>query len=166
MWRKIILIIILPLAALSAGAQTGLSVDTIFGDYGKKQGSVMIDLAKDVLGEHTRIIRYKCLIINTEAVSAQRIGEAAVNDFTNHSRYGNGVIIKQIYENGLLRSATYSLGKEQPTDVNQYILYSRRNDKTTLVYLTGHFSPDRLNGELNKLKNLFIKVNNKQIKLY
>jgi hypothetical protein len=148
----------------SVNAQTGLSVDTLFNDCGRLQGSVLIDLAGDVLGSHTRIDRYKCLIIDTESVAVKRIENAVRRDFDSRAHYGNGVIIKEIRENGQLRNATYALGTDKASPVSEYILYSRHNDKITLVYLSGVFEAGQLNGELDKLKNLFIKINNKQIK--
>jgi hypothetical protein len=48
----------------------------------------------------------------------------------------------------------------------EYLLFSVANDKITLIYLTGRFRPGDLNKELSKLKDLFIKANNKEIKLY
>jgi hypothetical protein len=166
MWKRVILLCSLLLTVSSADAQTGLSIDTLFNGYGRQRGSVLIDLAKDVLDSHTRIERYKCLIINFKSDIALRMEEAVCRDFKNRGHYGNGVIIKEIRENGQLHNASYMLGKDASSSVAEYILYSCHKDKITLVYLNGHFGADRLNYELEKLKDLFIKVNDKKIKLY
>ncbi|MDR2385756.1 MAG: hypothetical protein LBD80_08905 [Tannerella sp.] len=163
MWKKIVLLFGFMLVISSAGAQKGLSVDTLFNDYGRSHGSVLINLGKDVLGEHTQIDRYKCLVINAETNLALRIEKAIRHDFVKRGCYGNGIIIKEIHKNGHLSNASYALGKDNISVVTEYILYSRNNDKITLVYLSGRFTSRQLNSELDKLKNLFIKVYNKQL---
>jgi hypothetical protein len=166
MCKKIILLFSLLMAVASVNAQTELSVDTLFDDYERRQGSVLIDLTDDILCGHTRISRYKCLIMKSESDIMRRIEKAVRRDFISRGHYGNGVIIKEIRKNGQLRNASYALGNDGTSPITEYILYSCRDDKITLVYLTGAFTSEKLTGELDKLKNLFIKVNNKQIKLY
>jgi hypothetical protein len=48
----------------------------------------------------------------------------------------------------------------------EYILFTNnKSKKMTLIYIKGNFPPDQLGKELLELKDLFIKVNNKKIKL-
>jgi len=166
MWKKTVFTISLTLAVIAASAQTGLCVDTLFSDYGRLRGSVLIDLAKDVLGDYTQINRYKCLIISESSVKAKQVEDAVKRDFGSRNRFGNGLVLKEIIKNGQVRTVYYLLGKDSGVSFNEYVLYSRRNDKITLVYLNGEFAADNLNEELEMLKNLFIKVNDKQIKLF
>jgi hypothetical protein len=163
MWKKIILLLGFTLAIFPAGAQKELSLDTLFGEYGQLRGSILINLGRDVLGERTRIERYKSLIVPVTSVSTKRIEEAVRRDFQRYGQYGNGIVIKEIHENGSLRNASYALGKEPASPVTEYILYARSRDKITLVYLCGRFDAGKLNDELDKLKDLFIKVYNKKL---
>jgi len=164
--RIFIFAINLLFVSLLCNAQTGLSVDSIFSDYGKRQGSVFLDISKDILGEHTRIERFKCLRLKQDNEAASAIVDAVKNDYESSKRFDNALVIKEMTENGVLKNATYCLGKADETPVGVYLLYSVNNGNIMLVYLTGRFKPSELNNELNKLKDLFIKVNNKEIKIY
>jgi len=163
--KKILTINMLFISILCS-AQSGLSVDSVFNEYGRRQGSALLDLNKDVLGGHTRIERYKCLIIKANDIAANDIRKALATDRESRSKHTNAVTIKEITENGTLQNASYCLGNEAESSVTEYLLYSVSKGRITLVYLTGRFQPRELNGELSKLKDLFIKVNNKEIKLY
>jgi hypothetical protein len=164
--KQLLTIPLLLLCALNLSAQQGLSVDSIFNDYGKQHGSVLLNLGKDVLGGNSNIERYKCLIIKDKKEAATKIRQAVKDDYDRRSVYRNGIIFKEITENGTLRNASYCLGARPPVRTREYLLFSVANDKITLIYLTGRFRPGDLNKELSKLKDLFIKVNNKEIKLY
>ncbi|MDR2627540.1 MAG: hypothetical protein LBC40_05865 [Dysgonamonadaceae bacterium] len=166
MCKKIILIANLLLFSLASTAQKGLSIDSIFNEYGKRQGAVLLDLGKDIFNGHSQIERYKCLIIKDQQDAATRINDAVKRDFKNHGHYGNGIIITEINDNGLLKKAFYALGCDATSRLTEYILYSRNKRKITLIYLNGRFKPHQLNMELEKLKDMFIKVNNKEIKIY
>ncbi|MDR2139429.1 MAG: hypothetical protein LBP50_07770 [Tannerella sp.] len=161
MWKKIIILSGFMLVLSTGRAQQKLSVDTLFNEYGLLHGSVMITLGKDVLGNHTLIDEYKCLMMQAESEPAQRIETAIRRDYERRERSGKGTVIKEIRRNGHLRNASYALGKDRVSSVAEYILYSRHDNKITLVYLSGSFPAGQLDGELNKLKNLFIKINRK-----
>ena len=146
-------------------AQKGLHIDSIFRDYGKREGSTLIELAKDVLGNHTNIYRYKSLITVSDSLMLERTRQAVKSDFIEHGKYGNGVIFKESLKDGKLVEATYCMGKAEESADYEYILFSVKKRKMTLIYLRGKFSPIQLYNELDQLKNLFIEVNNKRIKL-
>jgi hypothetical protein len=63
-------------------------------------------------------------------------------------------------KDGKVEAASYVLGKENNRQEYEYILFSIRSMKMTLIYIRGRFPPKQLEPELNKLKDLFIKVNN------
>ncbi|MDR2056847.1 MAG: hypothetical protein LBP83_00905 [Dysgonamonadaceae bacterium] len=147
------------LAALPINAQKGLSIETIFKDYGKKEGSILIELANDILRGHTRIKYYKSLIIPSDSVIIHATVESIQNDLKN------GHILMESRQNGEIESGYYCLTKKGNSKEYEYVLFTNKSEKMTLIYIRGHFSPQWLEHELNKLKNLFIKVNNKQINL-
>ncbi|MDR1683506.1 MAG: hypothetical protein LBS25_09030 [Candidatus Symbiothrix sp.] len=146
-------------------AQKGLHIDSIFRDYGKREGSTLIELAKDVLGNHTKINRYKSLIAVSDSLMFERTRQAVKADFIDHGSYGNRVIFKESLKDGQLVDAAYCLGKAKESADYEYILFSVKKQQMTLIYLRGKFPPLQLYNELEQLKNLFIEVNNKRIKL-
>jgi hypothetical protein len=147
------------MVCIVANAQDGLHIEQIFNDYGKQEGSILIELAKDVLGHRTRINYYKSLI-NPAGTEIQTVVEKAVQADMEGS---NIIVVSQA--NGKMETVCYNLKKPKGSTDYEYILFKNKSKKLTLIYLKGNFPPDQLDWELNELKNLFIKVNNKQIKL-
>jgi hypothetical protein len=157
--KRLLTVLVFLSAYLSVSAQKDLNIETLFNEYGKKEGSILIELGKDVLSDHTAIRYYKSLILNAEAEQAEAI-EAAVSEDAK-----NGSQLMKSVKDGRTEMAAYCLARKAGTTVYEYILFSNKGKKMTLIYLNGHFSPDRLEDELENLKDLFIQVNNKQIKL-
>jgi hypothetical protein len=157
--KKIIFSLCLLTACGFAGAQNDLHVDAIFDDYGKQKGAVLIELAKDVLGRHSRIDRYKSLVISCEPDVIRMTLNAIRADL------GNGKILMESQKDGITETGYYHLPKVGDSEENEYILFSAKSRKMTLVYIRGAFPPARLERELDKLKDLFIRINNKRIKL-
>jgi hypothetical protein len=159
MTKKIILSLCLLAACGFAGAQNGLRVDAIFDDYGKQKGAVLIELAKDVLGRQSHISRYKSLAISSEPDIVRMTLNAIRTDLAN------GKILMESQKDGMTETGYYYLPKTKDSEENEYILFSAKSRKMILIYIRGDFPPSRLERELDKLKDLFIKVNNKRIKL-
>jgi hypothetical protein len=157
--KQFIFLFCLLFGCLPCYAQKNLNIEAIFNDYGKKEGSVLIELAKDVLGEHTRIKRYKSLIIPSNSAVIRATMEAIQKDLKD------GRILMESRVNGKVEVRYYCLTKESDSGEYEYILFTNKLKKMTLIYIRGKFPPHKLEEELGKLKNLFIKVNNKQIKL-
>ncbi|MDR1527897.1 MAG: hypothetical protein LBS46_09570 [Dysgonamonadaceae bacterium] len=147
------------LACFSAGAQTNLNIGAIFDEYGKQKGSILIELGKDVLGNHTNIKRYKSLIMPSDTATLRMTEEAMARDIKD------GRKLLESRKDGTLESASYCLTKDKKSPEYEYLLFSNQSNRMTLIYVKGNFAPNRLEDELYKLKNLFIKINNKQIKL-
>lgn len=156
--KKIFLSAIFLFACLFAGAQNNLNIETIFQDHGKQKGAILIELAKDVLGNHTQISRYKSLIFPADTGIINATTNAIQKDLKN------GKILMENKKDGKIETGYYCLKKPDSTDY-EYILFTDNSRKITLIYLKGKFPPNQLENELNKLKDLFIKVNNKRIKL-
>jgi hypothetical protein len=161
--KRFLLLLAFALPSFAVQAQEGLNIEKIFDDYGKQKGSTLIELAKDVLGNHTKISRYKSLIIPADSSLFNATRLAILDDFVKHS--SNGVVLMESKKDGKVEAATYSLGKIGTSSTYEYILFTHKARKMTLIYIKGNFSPEQLDSELKKLKDLFIKVNNKQIKL-
>jgi hypothetical protein len=159
MTKKIIFALCLLAACGSAGAQNGRHIDAIFDEYGKQQGAVLIELAKDVLGRHSRIDRYKSLAIpiNPDIV---RLTLTAIR-----ADLKDGKILMESQKDGITETGYYHLPRTGNLQEYEYILFSSKSRKMTLIYIRGDFPPARLELELDKLKDLFIRINNKQIKL-
>jgi hypothetical protein len=163
--KRFLLLLAFILPGISLQAQDELNIGKIFNDYGKQEGSILIGLAKDVLGDNTRIDRYKSLIISPDTAILRATREAIKADFVKNGQYGNGIILIESKKDGKIESASYSLGKDENSSSYEYILFTVKSKKMTLIYIRGNFPPKQLESELDKLKNLFIKANNKQIKL-
>ena len=156
--KKIFLLSAFLLTYAFAGAQNNLNIETIFQDHGKQKGAILIELAKDVLSGHTQISRYKSLILPSDT----GIVNATINAIQKDLK--NGKILMENKKDGKIETGYYWVKRQDSTDY-EYILFTDKSQKMTLIYLKGAFPPDQLNDELNKLKDLFIKVNNKRIKL-
>ncbi|MDR1523769.1 MAG: hypothetical protein LBS79_00740 [Tannerella sp.] len=158
MTRKIIFLLCLLAACGFVNAQKGLHIDAVFNDYGKQKGTVFIELEKDVLGHHTRISRYKSLTTPCDPEIIRVTLDAIRTDLKN------GKILMESQKDGITETGYYHPAKKDDSE-EEYILFSAKSKKMTLIYIRGAFPPSQLEKELYKLKDLFIKVNNKRIKL-
>ncbi|GHV57401.1 hypothetical protein FACS1894182_06130 [Bacteroidia bacterium] len=157
--KRIVLLMGFLLAYFTASAQKDLNIDAIFDACGKQEGSILIELGKDVLGGHTQIKRYKSLIVSSDTAMIRATEEAIANDARG------GRVLMESRKDGAIEAVSYCLKKDKKTPEYEYILFSNKSAKMTLIYVRGNFPPEQLENELSKLKNLFIKVHNKQIKL-
>jgi hypothetical protein len=143
-----------------------LSIDTIFLKYGKCQGATMLNLTTDVLGESTLIERYKCLIINGETkhlnydAIVTEVEASIKRDFNRRPDLHTRNLVREETVNGRLQTVYYHLAYEPFPPTHEYILYSNKNCKLTLIYLRGNFMENLLANQLAQLKKLFIKINN------
>lgn len=158
-YKKRYLIMIFLLLPILVSAQKGLEIDTIFDSYGKQEGSVLIELAKDVLGGHSAINFYKSLIMPSDTTIVKNAEKAIFQDIAGGGR------MMESKKDGYIETGYYCLKKEEDAPEYEYILFKNKSEKMTLIYLKGNFPPQQLERELNRLKDLFIKVNNKRIKL-
>ncbi|MFV0468583.1 MAG: hypothetical protein ACK5MK_06620 [Dysgonomonas sp.] len=156
--RIFIIIAIFQSVALTAYAQDHLKIKEVFDKYGKQKGSVLVQLSTDILSQgNCRISVYKSLVMDEDAPKTQFATQSIEVDIKKGSK------ISETNKNGKLELATYTLKVNNKS--NEYILYKNKSKKITLVYLKGDFPPQQLDSELNKLKDLFIYVNNKRIKI-
>ena len=156
--KKIFFSALFLLTYVFAGAQNDLNIETVFQDHGKQKGAILIELAKDVLSGHTQINRYKSLILPADTGIVNTAVKAIQEDLKN------GKTLMENKKEGKIETGYYCLKRQDSLDY-EYILFTDKSQKMTLIYLKGEFPPSQLENELNKLKDLFIKVNNKRIKL-
>jgi len=147
------------LSLFSIKAQQNLNINSVFANYGMKEESILVELSTDVLSNNTKISFYKSLVMPESTISENDCMEAIKRDLT-----GGAKLIESV-KNGKVETGYYVL-KHDPKDKEyEYILYKNKSKKITLVYLKGNFPPQKLEQELDKLKDLFIYVNKKRIKL-
>ena len=140
-------------------AQKNLQVEQIFETYGKQKGSVLIELSTDILAGHTNMKVYKSLTIAADDPVIAATTAAIENDIKG------GLKLIETLKNGKTETGYYVLKKTNNSETYEYILYKEKSKKMTLIYIRGNFQPLKLEAELGKLKDLFIYVNNKRIKL-
>jgi hypothetical protein len=141
-------------------AQDGLESNRIFEKYGKEKGSTLVQLSSDVLSQGSKITFYKSLVFYITDEIEDEILTALEKDIDN------GRIISETRKNGKIYILTLSVSTlNSEIKENEYMLFKMKSGKVTLVYLKGEFKPDELDNQLNRLKDLFIYVNNQRIKL-
>ncbi len=159
MKRILILSFLISLVTGNLMAQKDLQADKIFETYGKQKGAVLIELSTDILAGHTNMKVYKSLTIATDDPLVAATTAAIENDINGGSK------LIETQKNGKIETGYYCLKKKEGSSMYEYILYKEKSKKITLIYIRGTFPPNKLESELNKLKDLFIYVNNKRVKL-
>lgn len=158
-YKIFILLCVIQTATCNVFAQNHLKIKTVFDDYGKQEGSVLVQLSTDILSQGSKITFYKSLMTDESEQKTRQILQALEADTQN------GTKISELKKDGKIESGMYHLGANKSSKSNEYILYKNKSRKITLVYLQGDFPPNQLEYELQKLKDLFIYVNNKRLKL-
>jgi len=136
----------------SGQAQKDLNINRIFEGIGKQKGT-LIQLGPDVLNTHTKILLYKSLRIKADADILESI-EEALRDDTQSAE----VLLSSTQEEEGSRTVHYELTKENNPLFHEYILFNYKNGYISLVYIKGDFPSKDLKKELDKLKDLFIKL--------
>ena len=158
-YKIFIISCILQFISLTVLAQDHLKIKEIFDKYGKQEGSILVQLSSDVLSQGSRITFYKSLIMDESTLKERETLYSLKSDTENN------LIISEAKQNGKIESGTYYIGKDKSGNNNEFILYKKKSNKITIVYLKGNFPPNKLDSELKKLKDLFIYVNNKRLKI-
>lgn len=156
--KQIVLMAGVLLACFPIAAQEHLNVGAIFDSYGRREGSVLIELRRDVLGGHTRIGHYRSLVVPSDSGVVRATEEALAGDVRGGRR------LMESRRNGRVERASYCLTRGEGGAEYEYLLFAGQSHRMTLIYVKGDFPPHQLEDELYRLKNLFIEVNNKHIK--
>lgn len=159
MWNKIsIIYCFFLLFSATLLAQEPPKIKDIFDKYGKQEGSVLVQLSSDILSQGSNITFYKSLIIEKDNKTEQEILSAVKEEIAGK------IIISEVKKSGQIESGSYYLGTKS-LKVSEFILYKNKGGKITIVFLKGKFPSNNLERELKKLKDLFIYVNNKRLKI-
>ena len=163
--KLFILFCLCQLITISAFTQDHLNIKSVFDKYGKQKGSVLVQLSTDVLSQgNSKVTYYKSLITEINDESNNEKSLAIIEALEKDIKLGSK--ISEIKKGGKLESGNYSFKVKNSNNTYDYILFKRKSKQLTLIYMRGDFPPDKLDRELKKLKDLFIYVNNKRIKLH
>ncbi len=157
--KKIMLFFLFCLSANLLAAQNATNTEKVFDKLGKQKGSVLVKLGTDVLGKNTRMQLYKSLIISSSEETTDAVLEAIRTDIEG------GTKLLESQKDGKVTTGYYCLKRDDDSSPYEYILFKEKSKKINLIYIRGHFRPESLDSELDKLKDLLIYVNNKRIKL-
>jgi len=137
-----------------------VAVDSVFEEYGRRKGSAMVSLGKDVLDGHTKIERYKCLIINFDQEIYTAVTDAVLRDFSNQKPDRTAAKIMEVKENGRYKNF-YFVVKKNGSSHREYVLFKHNNKQITLIYMKGKIPESEYDDELKKLKELFVELKKK-----
>ena len=151
--KTILFILICQLAIPALFAQNDVQVKNIFEQYGKRKGSIMIQLSTDILSPRTRMSLYKSLVVKQDEDIVNSLGLVLDNAAKQ------GTKLTEISKSGRIENAAYYIEVKNSADTYDYILYNESKGQITFVYMRGNFPPKELDKELKKLKDLFIYIN-------
>lgn len=157
--NKIILSLLCILLSLSVYGQQQDKVTDVLSKHGKQKGSVLVQLSKDVLSKGSNLSLYKSLIIDN--IEQERREEILDELLPHLNRWEN---LSEVRKQGIIESGTYYISRADDKG-NQFLLIKNSKQQLTIIYIKGNFGVDQLQEELKKLKDLFIYINNKRIKI-
>ena len=154
--KKICILILSILLLPKLQAQEHLQIKTAYDKYAKEKGAVFVQLAKDILSQgNTKISFYKSMVIDESQEKSNLL--LALIDTDRTEEYD----INKSSSKGKITTLILQI-KSGKVEGNEYILYRNTKEKISLVYIRGHFPPDELDHELDKLKDLFIYIKEKK----
>ena len=127
---------------LTAYAQEGLQIATLFEKYKDEKNVTYVELNGSILRSY-RMTAYKSLVFEQVAPYKQKIVQCLKQAVDTHQVQK----AQEVNESGELRSAYYRLSRaaRKGKKVNRYILYKvGKEDKATLVYIEGPLDEDEL----------------------
>lgn len=146
-------LLLISLFSFSGFAQKDLKVNEIFETIGKQKGT-LIKLGSDVLKPNTNIDQYVSLRIKADKNVSAIVDNALAED----TKWAEGLLNSS---DKLNKSETrhYKLAPLNDNSLpNEYILFQQSKGYISLVYLKGNFPSKDLRKELDKLKDLFLKM--------
>lgn len=157
---KILILLFFSITCLGLQAQEATDIPSLLDKYGKQKGSVLVQLSKDVLAKGCELTLYKSLTIDKITNEKQTEIMTAVLPVIEK----DWEQLAEVRKGGSVRSGTYHI--EAPNNQGaQYLLVKNDDNKLSIVYIKGNIPSDKLGKELKKLRNLFIYVNDKKIKI-
>lgn len=131
--KRIMLTVLLTLtAALSAGAQKGLSIDNVFQRFGHAKGCKMVEM-HDAKLRGFQLKVYKSL-------TYKNLG-SSIEPYLNADKK-KAKKIREVVEDGRVVSGYYMM-PPSGGGINRYILFSKAGgNRGTVIYIEGELSPD------------------------
>lgn len=142
-YRRLVGILLQTLCfGLTAYAQEGLQIATLFEKYKNEKNVTYVELNGSILRSY-RMTAYKSLVFEQVTPYKQEILQCLKQAIDTHQVQKT----QEVNESGELRSADYRLSRtsQRGKKVNRYILYKvGKEDKATLVYIEGPLDEDEL----------------------
>lgn len=148
-YRRLVGILLLTLCfGLSAYAQEGLQIATLFEKYKNEKNVTYVELNGSILRSY-RMTAYKSLVFEKVTPYKKEIMQCLKQAIDTYQVQKT----QEVNESGELLSAYYRLSRitRKGKKVNRYILYKvGKQQKATLVYIEGPLDEDELMGMLYK----------------
>ena len=142
-YRRLIGIVLLTLClGLTAHAQEGLAIDSLFAKYKDEKNVTYVELNGSILRSY-RMTAYKSLVFKDVTPYKREILRCLKQTVATHQVQKT----QEVNESGELRSAYYRLNRidRRGKRVNRYILYKvGKQEKATLVYIEGPLDEEEL----------------------
>ena len=142
-YRRLIGIVLLTLCfGLTAHAQEGLAIDSLFEKYKDEKNVTYVELNGSILRSY-RMTAYKSLVFKEVTPYKREILRCLKQTVATHQVKKT----QEVNEGGELRSAYYCLNhiERKGKRVNRYILYKvGKQDMATLVYIEGPLDEEEL----------------------
>lgn len=113
-------------ASPSLFAQKDLHIIKVFEQYGKKKGTVMVELSNEALGNYDFTL-FKSITIKDDPEAARFIRNCLSRDEEGAKK------IKQVVANGILTSIYLQLPRKGKD--NRLILFNESSNTATLIYI-------------------------------
>ena len=129
-------------------AQQDLQISKVFEQYGKKKGTVMVQLTKEMLQDYNFSF-FKSIVIKNDSAAIAFARECVAKDQEGAKK------IKQVVQNGKITSIVLELAPRDKD--NRLILYNESlegNAALTLIYLESPM-------DVEKIMTMILKKNNK-----
>lgn len=148
-YRRLVGIVLLTLCfGLSAYAQEGLQIATLFEKYKDEKNVTYVELNGSILRSY-RMTAYKSLVFEEVTPYKKEIMQCLKQAIDTYQVQKT----QEVNESGELLSAYYRLSRvtRKGKKVNRYILYKvGKQQKATLVYIEGPLDEDELMEMLSK----------------
>ncbi|WP_276865202.1 DUF6108 family protein [Mediterranea massiliensis] len=142
-YRRLVSIVLLTLCfGLSAYAQEGLQIATLFEKYKNEKNVTYVELNGSILRSY-RMTAYKSLVFEEVTPYKKEIMQCLKQAIDTYQVQKT----QEVNESGELLSAYYRLSRvtRKGKKVNRYILYKvGKQQKATLVYIEGPLDEDEL----------------------
>jgi len=139
--KKIRLLLLIGMAlsiSWQLNAQQDLQISKVFEQYGKKKGTVMVQLTKEMLQDYNFSF-FKSIVIKNDSAAAAFASECVAKDQEGAKK------IKQVVQNGKVTSIVLELAPRDKD--NRLILYNESlegNVALTLIYLESPMDVEKI----------------------